>query len=272
MVRRFEAGEVMRVNVYPVRAAARSRSVKLLVTRACQAALNRRNSKKRFSDIAHLNFNRHTGGLRVSLDYDFFLEDLGRNPSPKEYKAYLAAYFRRLRTIYAKFGGELKYLAMTHVGRKAGRVHHHCIISLPPEGLGWEVLRDVWGMGYSNYVPLYFRNGSISGLTSYFFDNSVDSRWSCSRNCRRPSAEPYADGTPPSVTFDASFISMSQAYYLDSHRDDISFIESLFPGYAVGYVRPKPDLSAFGGTVFPFDGPFIEIELYRISGKVEIGN
>ena len=61
-MRKFEAGEVMRVNIYPVRPVAKGRKPKMQASRACQAALNRRNSKKRFTDIAHLNFDKRVGG------------------------------------------------------------------------------------------------------------------------------------------------------------------------------------------------------------------
>ena len=67
-MRVFEAGDVMRVNIYPVRPVAKGRNPKRAPSRACQEALNRRNSRKKFSDIAHLNFNAKDGGLRVLLD------------------------------------------------------------------------------------------------------------------------------------------------------------------------------------------------------------
>lgn len=266
--RMFVAGEVARVNIYPVRPVARGRGAKRQASRPCQEALNRRNSKKRFSDIAHLNFDRMTGGLRVSLDYDFFERSYGRNPEKEEYRAHLAFYFRKLKALYAKHGGELKYMVMTHVGRKKGRVHHHAIISTPPSGVSFGDLRNIWGCGYDNYDPLRFQNGGIMGLTSYFFDNSVDFKWSCSKNCRRPSEVPYADGTPASVDYIDGHITMKDARYIDEHPDDIAFIEKLFPGFAVQHVRPTPDLiPPEGGGVFaaqPFGGPFLEIELYRM--------
>ena len=267
-MRTFEAGEVMRVNIYPVRPVAKGRRAKREASRPCQVALNRRNSKNRFKDIAHLNFNKRVGGYRVSLDYDFFVEEFGRNPRKDEYDAYKAAYFRRLRLLYAAHGGELKYMVMTHVGRKVGRVHHHCIISVPPAGVTWDEIKELWTLGYDNYDPLRFRNGSIAGLTSYFFDGSVDEKWSCSKNCKRPSEVDYEDGSPASVRKVDGAITMSQAHYIDLHRDDIAYIQNLFPGYGVQSVAPKAELIGVSGTEYnllPFDGPFVEIELYKIS-------
>ena len=268
-MRKIEAGEVMRVNIYPVRPVAKGRKPKMQASRACQAALNRRNSLNRFKDIAHLNFNKREGGLRVSLDYDKFKEQIGRNPNREEYKAYLAAYLRKLRAIYAANGCELKYLLMTHVGRKAGTVHHHLIISNKPAGVTWDVINNLWqDLGYDNYFPLIFSNGSIAKLTHYFFKHSVDQRWSCSKNCKRPSTEDYEDGTPASVTYVDGAITMAQAHYLDKHHDDIAYIERLFPGYAVQSVKPKAEAIGVSGTEYnllPFDGPFVEIELYKLS-------
>lgn len=269
-MRKFEAGDVMRVNIYPVRTVAKGRKPKMQASRACQVALNRRNSKKRFQDIAHLNFNKREGGYRVLLDYNFFIEQFGRNPERKEYKAYLAAYFRKLRALYASVGAELKYMYCTHVGRRAGKVHHHCLISTPPSEIYEEVIA-LWqsmGLGYSSYDPLYFRNGSIAGLANYFFDGSVDEKWSCSRNCKRPSVEAYEDGSPASVSYVDGEITMSQAHYLDKHREDIAYIEKLFPGYAVSHVVPKAEAVGVSGkeyNLLPFDGPFVEIELYKLS-------
>ncbi len=272
-MRKFEAGDVMRVNVYPVRPVAKGRKPKMQPSRACQAALNRRNSKNRFKDIAHLNFDKRVGGYRVLLEYNFFIKQFGRNPEQGEYKAYLAAYFRRLRRLYASAGAELKYMYTTHVGRRMGKVHHHCIISTPPSEIYEEVValwKDVLGLGYGSYDPLHFSNGSIAGLTNYFLDSSVDEKWGCSKNCKRPSVDAYADGAPASVSYVDGAITMNQAHYMDKHRDDIAYIEKLFPGYAVSSVKPKPEVIGVSGTEYnllPFDGPFVEIELYKLSAS-----
>ena len=268
----FTAGDVMRVNIFPVRPVAKSRGTKRAPSRECQAALNRRNSKKRFQDIAHLNFTKETGGLRLSLDYNGFIKREGRNPTEKEWKACVTRYFRLLRDLYRANGGELKYMAMTHIGRKMHKVHHHCLISSPPKGVSREDVEELWREGYGNTAPLKFINGSIGGLTSYFFDNSVDSKWSCSKNCKRPSEKPYADGSPASVDYIDRHITMADAKYIDSNPEDIGFIQRKFPGFVVSHVRVTPEytINEGGGVVMTipaFGGPFLEIELYRIEEK-----
>ena len=272
-MRKFEAGDVMRVNIYPVRSVAKGRSPKRKPSRACQAALNKRNSKNRFSDIAHLNFDKKSGGCRVLLEYNAFIAEFGRNPSEEEYKGYLQAFFRKLRRLYASVGAELKYMYCTHVGRRAGKVHHHCIISTPPSEIYEEVIgmwKDDFGLGYGSFDPLHFTNGSIAGLTNYYFDGTKDQKWGCSKNCKRPSVEAYEDGSPASVSYEAGVVTMSQAHYLDKHRDDIAYIQKLFPGYGVRHVVPKFECVGVSGhehDILPFDGPFVEIELYRLSAS-----
>lgn len=262
-------GEIARVNVYPVRKVPGARGVKCQVSRDCQRELNRRNSKKRFSDIAHLNFSRQTGGYRVSLDYNFFIDEHGRNPDAKEYKAYLSAYLRAMRSLYAAAGGEFKYMVMTHIGRRAGKVHHHLIISAPPSAIEWSRIKDAWVCGYDNYDPLRFRNGSIAGLTAYFFDNSVDFKWSCSKNCKRPSESEYADGTPASVEVKDGFITMADAHYIDKHPEDVAFASKFFPGYVISHIRITPEYMVdTNGDVYTlpfFGGPFLEIEMFKAS-------
>lgn len=267
--RMFTAGEVARVNLYPVRRVGTRRGPKKKASRPCQEALNRRNSQKRFSDIAHLNFTRQTGGRRLSLDYIHFEKQQGRNPTQEEYKAILAAYIRKLRALYAAAGGELKYMFVTHIGRREGHLHHHAIISEPPKGIEYDTICKLWTVGYGNCMRLCFSNGSIDGLTTYILKNSVDLKWSCSKNCKRPSEEPYEDGTPASVDYIDGHVTMRDARYIDEHPDDIAYIERLFPGYAVQHVKPTAELAPENNgdvyTTLPFGGPFVEIQLYKIS-------
>lgn len=268
-MRKFEAGEVMRVNIYPVRPVAKGRNSKRKPSRACQEALNRRNSLHRYNDIIHLNFNKKTGGYRVLLDYNFFIDEFGRNPNEEERKLYFAAYIRKLRNLYRAHGGELVWVAPeAHVGKKCGKAHHHFFISYPPADVSRDELNAAWEFGYSNYSALRFRNGSIAGLATYFLNGTPNRKWSCSRNCKRPSEEVYEDGSPASVSIVDDEITMQQAHYLDKHRKDFAYIEKLFPGYAVNDVRPKNEAVGVSGTEYnllPFDGPFVEIELYKLT-------
>lgn len=257
-------GEVMRVNLYPVRKVAAARSAKRKPSRAAQVELNRRNAENRAKDIAHLNFPRGSGTIWVRLDYDFFVREAGRNPSREEAQKMAKAYLRVLRREYEKRGAEFKWMNWCQVGRTSGKIHHHMLLSGLPKGMMREDIEALWKHGYGNVVGVKYRNGSIAGLVAYSF-RGCDVFRSCSRNCKRPQEEPYEDGTPASIRVNDRMISMRDARYIDDNPDDITFIRKLFTGYEVSYVRKSPELIAdeHGLGMIPFAGPFVEIELYR---------
>lgn len=263
----FEAGDVMRVNLFPVRKVGRGRGAKRMPSRACQVALNHRNSVRLRQEIVQLNFPREVGGLCGRFDYARFWEEFGRNPNESEYKAYMAQFVRRLRALYVKHGGELKIVKFTHLGRVRGRTHHHMIFSTPPVGVMREDIEALWEVGYCNIRKLQYVNGSVENLVQYVSDGSGECKWSCSRNCKRPSKEPYADGTPASVHYIDGHVTMADAHYIDGHADDHAYIKRLFPGWEVKNVRVTAEMGADGEgqvcTLLPFGGPFVEIELYR---------
>ncbi len=262
--RMVACGDVMRVNLYPVRRVATSRGVKRKPSRAAQVELNRRNAENRAKDIAHLNFPRSSGSLWLRLDYDFFISEAGRNPTREEAKKMVKAYLRKVKREYGKRGAEFKWMDWCQIGRSAGKVHHHLLVSGLPEGFRREDLEALWGHGYGNVLGVKYRNGSIAGLVTYSF-RGCDVYRSCSRNCKRPQEEPYEDGSPASVRVNDCMISMKDARYIDENPDDISFIRRKFPGYEVSFVRKTPDYieAEHGLGLIPFSGPFVEIELYR---------
>lgn len=257
-------GDLLRVNLYPVRRVATSRGVKKNPSRPAQVELNRRRAENRVKDIAHLNFPRGSGALWVRLDYNFFIEGAGRNPELTEARKMAKAYLRILKREYEKRGAEFKYMNFCQRGRKSGKVHHHVLISGLPAGMKREDIEALWVHGYGNVVGVKHRNGSIAGLVSYSF-KGTDVYYSCSKNCKRPQEEPYADGSPASVYVRDNMISMRDACYIDENPDDLAFIRKRFPGYEVSFVRKTPEYIASddGLGFLPFTGPFVEIELYR---------
>ena len=261
------AGDLMRVNLYPVRRIATSRGAKSKVSRPAQAALNRRNAENRAKDIAHLTFTKQTKPLWVRLDYAFFVDKLGRNPTVDEAKKMAKAFLRILRRKYEQHGGDLKYMNFCHVGKKKGKVHHHILITGVPEGVKREDIEALWLHGYGNVVSVKYRNGSIAGLIAYSFEGA-DVYRSYSKNCKRPSAERYEDGSPASLYVRDGMISMKDVHYIDDNPDDLAFIRGKFPGYEISYVRKTPEYieSDTGLSLLPFQGPFVEIELYRCDG------
>lgn len=262
----FVAGDVMRVNLFPVRRVGRGRGAKRMPSRASQAALNHRNSLKLRRDIVQLNFPESLGGMTGRFDYGVFRRKFGRNPSTEEWKAYLAQFVRRLKALYARHGAELKVVKFTHVGRVKGNVHHHLIFSKIPYGVSNSEIEALWEVGYVRLSDLKYEAGTVDNLVEYISNGSGECSWSCTRNCKRPSEEDYADGTPASVHYIDGHATMADAHYIDSHADDHAYIKRLFPGWEVRYVLPTAECVPENGGVgalLPFGGPFVEIELYR---------
>ena len=268
--RMFVAGSVARVNIFPVRKVGRGRGAKRMPSRPCQEALNHRNSLKLRKDIVQLNFPEEVGGITMRLDYKHFWDEFHRNPTEVEWKAYLAQFVRRLKTLYQKHGAELKMVKFTHIGRKNGRKHHHLIFTTPPEGITHKAIKELWPAGFGWFSDLEYVDGSVENLVGYLSDWSGECWWSCTRNCKRPSKEDYADGTPASVHYIDGHVTMADAHYIDTHRDDFAFIKRLFPGWEVRYVTPTAEMHAADGSVISaacFGGPFVEIELYLPEAK-----
>ena len=268
--RMFVAGSVARVNIFPVRRVSRGRGAKRMPSRACQEALNHRNSLKLRRDIIQLNFPEAVGGLHVRLDYAKFRREFGRNPDEREWKAYLAQFIRRLKTLYGKHGAEFKAFKSAHIGRVKKNVHHHLIFSNLPEGVTRKEIEALWEAGYMRIMALDYTDGSVENLVQYISEESGECWWSCTRNCKRPSKEDYADGTPASVHYIDGHVTMADANYIDSHREDFGYIKRLFPGWEVRYVTPTAEMHAADGSVISasaFGGPFVEIELYREEAK-----
>ena len=260
-------GDLMRVNLYPVRRVASGRKAKSKPSRAAQVELNRRRAENLAKDIAHLNFPKGSNPVWVRLDYNTFFRELGRHPTLEEVRKMAKAYLRILRREYEKRGAEFKYMNFCHRGRKSGKVHHHFLLTGLPEGLKREDLEALWKHGYGNVVGVKYRDGSIAGLVSYSL-KGADVYRSCSRNCKRPQEEPYADGSPASVYVRDGKVALKDVRYIDDNPDDLAFIRKLFPGYEVSYARKTPEpITEDGGTLLPFTGPFVEIELYRRDTK-----
>lgn len=258
----FVAGDVMRVNLFPVRRVGHGRGAKRMPSRACQAALNHRNSLKLRRDIVQLNFPEDEGGVTGRFDYGIFRREFGRNPTETEWKAYLAQFIRRLKALYTRHGAELKVVKFTHIGRVKGNVHHHLIFSRLPDGVNRSEVEDLWVAGFVRLSGLRYENGSVENLVQYISDGSGECKWSCTRNCKRPSEEDYADGSPASVHYIDGHATMADAHYIDTHADDHAYIKRLFPGWEVRYVLPTAECIVDGVAV-AFGGPFVEIELYR---------
>ncbi|EKC52114.1 hypothetical protein LEA_17057, partial [human gut metagenome] len=74
-------------------------------------------------------------------------------------------FLRRVKRYRAKHNlPELKYVAVTEVGKENGRLHHHIVMS---GGVDINTLAEIWGKGYTTAKPLQFDEFGITGIAVY---------------------------------------------------------------------------------------------------------
>lgn len=224
-----------RINIYVERPCGRGRGRKCRPTSDAQQRLNRRNAETRLSDLLHNNFSRDDFAVR--LDYNTFIDKNGRNPSEKEARAKLTYFLTKLRRIYTSLGADFRYCYNIEIGSRAGKVHHHLIISGSPDREIRAYLRDAieetWKHGYCNVRRLEFDASGIKGLAHYLSkdDTTCAKRWIPSQGLIRPSED---NGL---VERSRGKISARAAKHIDAHPDDVSFLREQYPGWYTLEVR-----------------------------------
>lgn len=267
-----------RVNIYVERPTGRGRGRRSRPSSDAQKRLNRRNAETRLSDIIHNNFTENDFAVR--LDYIHFINKNGRNPTEKEARAKLTYYLSKLRVIYARFGVELKYCYNIEIGSRSGKVHHHLILSGSEDKELRAYLRDAieenWRHGYGNCRRLEFDENGVKGLAHYFSKDDVTAkRWVTSLGLVRPSED-------NGLIERSHRMSSSEAEHIDTHPEDVSFLEEQYPGWVTVEVRTtaqaqyedahehdvpgvtEPEHNIFDGLVYPdYGGVFIELWQFR---------
>ena len=169
-------GGYMDADIFPVYQKAGKRRGRCKPTSEVQKSLNQRNSSKKATRLAHLNF----GPADIALHLTY------REPpeSPERAQRDLQNFLRRVKRQRAKEGlPPLKYMTVTEVGGN-GRAHHHAIMS---GGMSRDALEGLWGKGYANSKRLQFGPDGIAGLTKYVTKGrQFYKRWNQSRNLAKP--------------------------------------------------------------------------------------
>lgn len=213
---RFECGDYLDVNIYPVYAKAVCRRRKAKPTSEVQQKLNDNRAENNLVRIANTNFNEED----VKLDLTYKPE---YNPqTEKDAARLLSAFLRRVKRYREKRGlPELKYISVTEKGSRSGRYHHHLILS---GGLSQTEHRDLWGMGYVNSAGLIFNENGISTLVHYMLKQAREfmgkKKYSRSRNLIIPQAKQR----------DNRF-SKKQIKELAKDTEDRTEYEKLYTGY-----------------------------------------
>lgn len=178
----YIAGDYAEIDVYPVFIdnTSRHRKRKAKPTSEVQTALNTRNAQRRAVRLINANFTAED--IKCELTYrDDHLPDTAEAAQRQ-----LQNFFRRMKRLRRRKDlSALKYFATTEQGEKAGRWHHHVIMSgglLPSE------IAALWGKGYVLKIqPLQFNDEGVEGLARYFTkDKTLYRRYNASRNLEKP--------------------------------------------------------------------------------------
>lgn len=179
----YKCGNYTDVQIYPVFAPQGRRGKKRKPTAAAQQALNERNATQKFIRLINTNFTPKD--IRIDLTYS--PEHLPESAADALKR--MQNYIRRVKR-YRRAQGlpELKYVYVTEIGSKSGRIHHHCIMS---GGVDISTLAEIWGNGYTTIKPLQFdEETGLEALARYMIktkDKEITTkRWNASRNLKQP--------------------------------------------------------------------------------------
>lgn len=134
----------------------RKRSAK---TQETSAKVERHNLKKAiFNLFLLLCANFHRGDWNITLTYRRELR-----PDPETSKGLVAAFLKKLRTWCRKQNRTLRYIWVTHIGKRGG-IHHHLIL---PKWIPYDVLCNFWPCGNVKPGHPLYGNNDYMGLAEY---------------------------------------------------------------------------------------------------------
>ena len=215
-------GEYLEIDIFPVFEYQRGRSKKRKPTSETMKKLNQRNAERKLIRLLNTNFTKED--IRFDLTYD---SDHCPD-SPEDAQREMQNFLRRVKRYRTKHGlPELKYVAVTEVGSRGGRVHHHIVMS---GGISINTLAEIWGRGYTTAKPLQFDEQGLAGIAKYLLKDEpvLSKRWSASRNLKQPKVS-ERDGRLPKYKVKE---------WHDSGYDNRAEIEKAYEGYALSEVKP----------------------------------
>ncbi len=219
--KRYFCGDYLEVDMYPVIEYQRGRSKKRKSTTETQQKLNQKNAERKLIRLLNTNFTKYD--LRFDLTYsDEFYPD-----SNQDAQREMQNFLRRVKRYRKKHNlPELKYVAVTEIGKKTARVHHHIVMN---GGVDIFTLAEIWGRGYTTAKPLQFDEHGIVGIAKYLVKEPIlGKRWCASKNLVQPK-ETQRDGR----------VSQRKVkMFHDSGIDNREELEKLYDGYALAEVVP----------------------------------
>lgn len=219
--KKYICGDYLEVDIYPVYKYQRSRSKKAKPTSEVQKKLNQRNAERKLIRLLNTNFTEHD--IRFDLTYD---KDHCPS-SPEEAQKECQKFLRRVKYARSKSGlPALKYVFVTEVGKRSGRLHHHIVMS---GGMDINELADIWGRGYTSAKPLQFNEQGITGIAMYLVKEPIlGKRWCASRNLSKP-VESERTGRLPQYQV---------REWNNSGMDNKAEIERTYEGFTLTDIKP----------------------------------
>lgn len=219
--KKYYCGDYLEVDIFPVFEKQHSRGKKRKPTTETQKRLNQHNAERKLIRLLNANFTKQD--IRFDLTYS-------KNhlpASPEDAQRQMQNFIRRVKRYRNKHGlPELKYVAVTEVGEKSGRYHHHIVMS---GGIDINTLAEIWGKGYTTAKPLQFDEFGIVGIAVYLVKEPIlGKRWCASRNLVQPVAK-ERDGRIPQYKI---------KQFHDSGNDNRAELERLYEGYVLADCKP----------------------------------
>lgn len=219
--KKYYCGEYLEVDIFPVFEYQKGRSKKRKPTSETQKRLNQRNAERKLIRLLNTNFTKRD--IRFDLTY----KDELCPCTPEDAQREMQNFLRRVKRYRKKNGlPDLKYVAVTEIGKRNGRVHHHIVMN---GGIDVTELAEIWGRGYTTAKPLQFDEYGIVGIAKYLVKEPVlKKRWCASRNLEQPKTS-QRDGRIPKYKVKE---------LAESGSDNRKEIERLYTGYSLSDVKP----------------------------------
>lgn len=191
-----------------------------------------------------LNDNRSKRYCKLLAETNFDVGDILIHPTyseeclPDSFEGAQKAmnnYIRRLKRMAKKRGKELKYIYVTELGSKNGRLHHHAILNADC-GLTREEIEAAWGNGFCNTVVNRNTKEALDYFTKAERVYKGKRLYTASRNLIKPTV----------TASDAKFSKKALKHLTaESKKMIAAYFEQLNPGYCVErvyrYVPPQDD-------------------------------
>ena len=214
-------GEYLEIDIFPVFEYQRGRGKKRKPTSETQKRLNQRNAERKLIRLLNTNFSKQD--IRFDLTYD----NEHYPTTPEEAQREMQNFLRRVKRFRKKNGmPDLKYVAVTEIGKKSARFHHHIVMS---GGVSINDLAEIWGRGYTTAKPLQFDEQGIVGIAKYLIKEPIlGKRWSASRNLEKPKISER----------DGRLSQRKIKQWHDSGEDNRLEIEKAYEGYYLSEIKP----------------------------------